>query len=151
MTLLPKPSRTARKLQTRGLRSARLAHEQREKAKVRKRDKGCRFPMCGCRRLGLRIEVSHDRHKGMGGNPACDRSDAADMVQLCEHRHQHSQVSRHKGTLRSVPLSHRGYDGPVEWWVRLDDDWRLVAIETAAGVLGTCDRGILDELAKMTL
>jgi hypothetical protein len=159
--MFPKPSRTARKLQTRGLRSARLAHEQREKAKVRKRDKGCRFPLCGCRRLGLRLEVAHgvlddpkSQHKGMGGNPKGDRSDAKLMVLLCDHRHQFSVWSAHAGTLRAVARTADGFDGPVTWQVQQGDfGWVDVAYETAPSALDRdrTARGFLTELAKMTL
>jgi hypothetical protein len=96
-----------------------VKHERDQKADVRRRDRGCRFPLCGCRRLGLsleaRQEVSHDKHKGIGGNPAGDRSVAALMVQLCLHRHQDSRISRHKGTMRARALTRHGYNGPVIW------------------------------------
>lgn len=110
-----KPSRTKRVLAKRAVRLAGKKHERDEKADVRRRDRGCRFPLCGCRRLGLRLEVSHDKHKGIGGNPAGDRSVAELMVQLCLHRHQDSRISRHKGTMRARPLTRHGYNGPVIW------------------------------------
>lgn len=114
-----KPSRTKRKLREKKTRKARVKHERDAKAEVRRRDKFCRFPLCGCRRAQLaveaRTEVSHARHKGMGGNPAGDRSTAGQMVLLCLHRHQYGIVSRHAGTLRARYLTRRGFDGPIAW------------------------------------
>lgn len=113
-----KPSRTARKAAERQTKKDRKAHEEREKKKVRARDKGCRFPLCGCKKLGRRLEVSHYIHKGMGGNPAGDRSLEPLMVQLCVDRHQFSAVSMHRGTLRPVFLSpFDGFNGPIAWEV----------------------------------
>jgi hypothetical protein len=152
-----KPSRTARKLAERKADVALEAHEDVEKAAVRRRDRLCRFPLCGCRKLGLRREVSHDAHKGMGGNPAGDRSDRRTMVLLCVHRHQHGAVSRHKGTLRAAYLTAKGYEGPVAWWVDLSEvgqppAWLEVARESAPGQLEPLTETqatILETLAKM--
>jgi hypothetical protein len=135
-----KPSRTARKLATLKARKDLKGQEDREKAKVRRRDRGCRFPLCGCRKAGLRGEVSHDEHKGMGGNPPGDRSSTRTMVHLCFHRHQDGAISRHKGTLKSVYLTPQGYDGPVAWLVDLGEvagppEWVEVAREVRPGQL----------------
>jgi hypothetical protein len=120
---LAKPSRTARKKEQLEARKDRRATERSHKAAARKRDHyRCRFPLCGCRTLGLRLEarleVSHDRHKGSGGNPAGDRSLRHMLITLCLHRHQDGIVSRHKGTLRTRALSAKKNDGPVAWEVR---------------------------------
>lgn len=129
---IPKPSRTARKLAEHKRRLERETHEETEKRAVRRRDKRCRFPLCGCHRLGLRLEVSHDVHKGAGGNPTGDRSDRRSMILLCVHRHQDGLVSRHKGTLRILPLVRGlGFEGPVRFmWNTIE-----LARESAPGVL----------------
>ena len=114
-----KPSRTARKAAERQTKKDRRAQEDKEKLKVRLRDKGCRFPLCGCKKLGRRLEVSHHVHKGIGGNPAGDRSKADIMVQLCVDRHQFSNVSIHKGTLRPVFLTAEKFNGPIAWEVNV--------------------------------
>lgn len=164
--MLPKPSRTARKLAKREGRAETVRLENKEKAKVRKRDGGCRFPMCGCKKMGMRAEVSHDEHKGWNGQQTKrERSVSSKMVQMCDHRHQFGAVSRHKGTLRTEFLTENGYDGPVAWSLNLfglwpvpfvsrqDEAWFEVARESAPGRLLPCtDRqtSVLRELAKMT-
>lgn len=124
--------------------------------------------MCGCRSLGLRLEVSHDTHKGMGSKD--DVSTADQMVLLCEHRHQHGRVSRHAGTLRAVKMdASAGYNGPVVWQVRRDcvvgivpgtalqpskGEWLTVAEEVSPGRLAQphpWQLAILKALAQMEI
>lgn len=112
-----KPSRTARKIKERQTKLDRKATERKIMNEVRKRDRVCRFPMCGCKKLGLNLEVAHLRHRGMGGNPLGDRTNTAEMILLCSHRHQFGGVSLHRGTLRIVPLTEDGCDGPVRFEV----------------------------------
>lgn len=120
MSTLPfqKPSRTARKREALESRRDAVRAEMAEKRKVRARDRRCRFPLCGCGPMRLRLEVSHDFHKGMGSKGGV--SLASLMVLLCEHRHQHGAVSRHKGTLRAKYLTPDGYDGPVAWEIDME-------------------------------
>jgi len=91
--------------------------EDAAKARVRRRDKGCRFPYCGCRQLGLALEVSHNEHKGMGGNPSGVRSNTALLMQLCRERHKANPFSVHNGTIAWEPLTSFGANGPVRWLV----------------------------------
>jgi hypothetical protein len=174
--MLPKPSRTARKKADEKRRRERVSHEQDNKAKVRRRDRGCRFPLCGCRTIKLQLiagpEVSHQTHKAMGGNPSGDRSLASGMIQLCRHRHQDGIVSRHKGTMRVRELTPFGTDGPVAFDVRTDvlaaliglyrdplpvlgnrrEEWTEIALEQHVNVLAPLldwQREALTELARM--
>lgn len=127
---LQKPSRTQRLKAKAETVKYRAGHERAEKAKVRRRDKGCRFPLCGCRKLGLTIkarqEVAHNvgSGKGMGGNPIGDRSMADVMVQLCGQRHIDGVVAFHKGTLRTRFLTAAKYDGHVAWYLDADVAYR---------------------------
>lgn len=166
---LPKPSRTARTKLTRTEKLARRHAEDEEKRKVRRRDRTCRFPLCGCHTLRLRLEVAHIDHKGMGGNPEGDRSTADRMVYLCVHRHQDGRVSFHKGTLQAKPLTPDGFDGPVAWrvdaevlfpgmyhYVHKSARWAEVGRESAPGVLEeglltAQQRRVLEQLARMDL
>lgn len=169
--MMPKPTSTARKIEKAQRRKLAKNLEESAKREVRRRDRGCRFPLCGCRRLGLQLmtqpEVSHDRHKGMGGNPAGDRSTPEGLIQLCKHRHQDAPISRHKGTLRIVAINKRlGFKGPVRFdvdvsvWSRraspdfLRPHWRTVAREDAPGhigVLSEWQQRTLERLAEMEL
>ncbi len=152
-----KPSRTARKKAEHKAKAERRNQEDTEKRKVRKRDKVCRFPLCGCRKLRLPLEVSHDFHKGMGSKDGV--SIAPLMVLLCNHRHQFGAISRHRGTLRSIYLTPDQYDGPVAWEVHLGDvaypqGWIEVARESAPGVLEPLtapQAELLRRLAEMEL
>lgn len=161
-----KPSRTARKAKERETKLTRRTKEDQEKAKVRRRDKRCRFPLCGCGRLKLRLEVSHQEHKGMGGNPAGDRSKAEGMIYLCVHRHQDGIISRHKGTMRVRALSLAGMNGRVAFDVDMrvvrrglegmagGAAWKEVARESAPGQLEPLtaeQRAVLEQLAEMEL
>lgn len=160
----PKPSaRVQRALRRINIESA----EDREKAEVRRRDKGCRFPLCGCRKLRLALEVSHNEHKGSGGNPDGSRSTAPLMMQLCRERHSTNVFSVHNRVVEWVPLYKKlGANGPVKWLVdlallryyieggRRPSTVRLtvVAIEGSPGVLEVVsERAALESLAEMRL
>lgn len=116
--MLLKPSRTARKVTTLKTRTERKTTEDKNKRAAKKADGyRCRFPWCGCKQLGLRIESSHQQHKGMGGNPKGDRSTPEGLLTLCVHRHQDGKISIGKGTLWAEALDKRkGVRGPVRWW-----------------------------------
>jgi len=160
------------------------AYEEANKATTRRRDKRCRFPRCGCQRLGVALkaqrEVSHERHKGMGGDPGMVRSEADIMILLCRHRHQDAVFSRAKGTLRAEPLTPIGFDGPLRWMVDtgcaadtmdlagvypetvrrlhlLADQGKEFVVLAVESAIGVCMVGsdwqewLIDELAKMEL
>lgn len=153
MAPLTKPSAATRRLVKHQARQSLKAHEATEKAKVRKRDGyRCRFPLCGCHALKLRLEVAHLHHKGIGGNPKGDRSTAAGMVLLCVQRHQDGLVSWHHGTLRAVPLTPEGANGNLQWEVREGDDWIVVAVEIGPWHISPLtghQAGVLTRLGKM--
>jgi hypothetical protein len=162
-----KEGRTALKRERQKRRRERLGKEKDAKAESKKRDRHrCRFPRCGCRKLGLCIESSHREHKKMGGNPSGSRNVTANLMTLCSHRHKDGKVSVDKGRLRWVPLSDLGADWLVRWEVdesaflplgeRVPQEtfWRTVAIETAIGVAHAVDdwsSDRLDDLADMEL
>lgn len=136
-----KPSRTARKKAEKKKKTERKTAERKNMDVARKADKGCRFPLCGCRKLGLRPEVAHTTHRGMGGNPKGDRTQPDNVITLCSHRHQHGEVSLHKGTLKIVPMTPEGTRGPVRFMVDAEtmglppteDGWYCVAVEESPG------------------
>ena len=95
------------------------AEERRRKAEVRARDLVCRFPGCGCRRLGLSTEVSHQTHKGIGGDPQLLRTTVESMLLLCRHRHREGRISIDRGTLRWEGLTPCGANGRIAWWIQV--------------------------------
>jgi len=107
--------------------------ENKNKEKVRDRDRKCRFPLCPCHRFGLFLEVSHAEHKGMGGDPTGERSAPYLMLLVCNWRHKESRYSIDKKSLRWVPLTDRGSDGPIAWQARvpwlMGNDWVEIARE----------------------
>lgn len=129
---IPKPSRTARMILKQQARREVEKYERENKAKSKRRDGGrCRFPLCGCGRLKLRLESSHQEHKGMGGDPSMLRSETGNLITLCVHRHQDGRISRSKGTLEARPMSDAGCDGLVSWWVDLE--WARDTLDTFGG------------------
>lgn len=148
-------------------KTARKTALRSKKDDVRARDRRCRFPLCPCNRRGLRLEVAHRTHEGMGGNPEGDRSDPSTMILVCAVRHKESAVSLDKHTLRWEALTDRGSDGPVRWLVdinalrnftevqrlKLKADWFEVAVELGIGSwepLLPLQREILIDLGRFT-
>lgn len=154
----------------------RLKHktaEDQNKAEVRRRDKRCRFPLCGCRRFALVLHVSHAEHKGMGGNPKGDRSTPDLMVYVCAARHRENRMAIDRGTVRWQPLTPAGANGPIAWEIDgealqpfghisllteqavwLPRGWVEVARETAVGVLAPVaewQKKTLRQMAAMRL
>lgn len=164
---LTKPSRAKRIAAKRADKRDVDREELDEKAKARRRDRGCRFPLCGCRRLRFRTEVSHDEHKGRNGLATKRaRSKAALMIELCFQRHQDGRISLHKRTLRKRYLTPLKNDGPVAWDVDISAlpeysgtrrgvaVWRELAVEAAIGIwepFTDWQARTLDELAGMEL
>jgi len=140
--------------------------ERNAKSLVHDRDKLCRFPLCGCHSGGYSMKdiltVSHDVHKGMGGDPSGERSQPELMLLLCKWRHQDGPVSRHRGTMRTVYLTEQKNDGPLAFEVDLwalypgmherPGTWVEVARELDVrrmGPLSAEQQLLLDELQEM--
>jgi len=137
------------------------AVERVNKQLVRERDGRCRFPRCGC--WPVQATVSHDVHKGMGGDPTGERSLPSGMIVLCRWRHQDAPVSRHAGTMRTRYLTTDQNDGPVCFEVDLwavypglypaRGVWFAAASESNIGVLEPLtfeQQRVLGDLAAMT-
>lgn len=157
-------------------RKATVDKKERDaKGAVRKRDKFCRFPLCGCRKHKRVMHVSHQEHKGIGGNPAGDRSTTKTMILLCADRHNGSRVAIHAHTIewtaRNLLL---GANAGIVWWMSIEEasrhielpavvgaavirsgfatDWIRIAVEERPGTLSPLvpwQRELLDKLAKM--
>ena len=129
---LQKPHKGASLIERRTRRKETVAREDAEKAKVRARDRICRWPRCeNCRRFKPRLEVAHHRAKGMGGDHGT-RSTADQMVLLDVLTHQGGPSSLEQHGRRIEPLTPLGTSGPCEFWSQDDaGDWYLVARERA--------------------
>jgi hypothetical protein len=132
--MFPKPTRA---LRLRGERLRKLERKTRERSgmdEARIRDGNrCQFPLCTCAIWPSPVEIAHLKHRGMGGNPAGDRSTADRLIALCRRRHQDSRLSLHHGTIEAVPLSAAGMNGPKLWRVNLAP-LRLRYVHAVAGV-----------------
>lgn len=148
---MPKPSRLERRLsRTREQRDI-AASEKREKAKVRRRDRACRFPLCPCRRLGLALHASHQDHKGMGGDRLGLRTTADQMILLCAARHKEAAFSVHNKNLRAVYLTPDRADGPIGWEIEIDGQFQPLAREDRANgpwVMDDHQREMAEALAR---
>lgn len=138
--------------------------ERAEKQVVRNRDERCRFPRCGCMRpkvnpLKAVLTVSHDFHKGQGGNPTGEVSIAPLMIAFCKWRHQDAPVSRHAGTMRTRYLTPDHNDGPVAFDIDMralnpgqfqgkDAIWFEVARERYSDLADDAPRIELDDLTE---
>lgn len=128
--------------------------ERLNKAFVRKRDKKCRFPLCGCKLFRRHAHVSHREHKGPGGDPKGLRSDTDNMVLLCPFRHLENRVSIHQGNLQWDPLTKIGANGPIVWRELHGKAWIVLARETSIGSwepFTDSQRVRLERLAEMDI
>lgn len=129
----PKPAKGTALLARKQRRAELVSHEAREKAKVRKRDRGCRWPGCDCRKLKLRTEVAHLDAKGIGGDHGV-RTTADQMIELCFIKHQ-GVPSLHSGDLKIEPLSAAGTNGCCAFYARSESGrMEHVASERAVGI-----------------
>lgn len=159
----PKPT-GSRKVARANKRITLKTAEDKQKDKVRVRDRRrCRFPRCGCKRFNLALHVSHQHHKGMGGNPAGDRSTTDQMVLVCSARHRENEFAIDRGTIRWRALTDKGADGPIAWDIdyaqywklerpRHGERWQEIAREYMHGTVGVftgCDNEVLDALRAM--
>lgn len=166
---LAKPAKGTALRERRKRRRKTKTKETDAKRDVRLRDRYCRFPLCGCKRAGYALHVSHKVHKGMGGNPAGDRSTADSMVYICAPRHREHVLSIDRGTLRWVALTPMGAEGPIAWEYQPGEvflpltnmlmtrlpvrgEWFELARERSIHVyepLTEVQKGLLKEIARM--
>jgi len=99
------------------------AVEKREKAKAKRRDKGCRWPeKHKCRGV---LESAHLRDASLGGAMV-----ASNLITLCAWLHRRGPVSIHGKQLRIEPETSRGADGPCAYYQQgVDGRFYLVARE----------------------
>lgn len=127
----------------RAAKSRKLKAVERDRMQEAREREGytCRFP----HQCGLTIAVSHQRHRGIGGDPSGECSDPKIMIGVCHVIHRTGRIALDKKNLRWVPLTDDGANGPIEWQVHLGalpwfvgthfQDWVRVAVEDAPGRL----------------
>ena len=132
-----KPTRGTTLVKARDKQAKRRTAEDKEMRKARKRDNGCRFPGCDCKKKNLRIDVCHEKHRAMGGNPKLDRTTTDQLISFCLVRH--GQWDR--GEFDVVPHDRAvGFNGTADFY-RKDERGRLevFATEKRIGVSVTRD------------
>lgn len=111
---------------------ARKSTETKEMLKVRREDGYCRWPGCDCRRLNLRTEVCHKQHRGMGGNPAGDRTDLKLMILFCFEKHDELDAKNIDVKALDKTL---GLRGPCAFYQKDGKAMVLVGRETAPHIM----------------
>ncbi len=109
---LQKPLKGEYLLERKAQRAKRVADEQKVMQDAKKRDGGkCRIPNCEYAKRDLPIDVCHFFHRGMGGNPAGDRTTREQLISMC--RIHHSLFDR--GDLDVSPMTSAQADGPCAY------------------------------------
>lgn len=136
---LAKPLRGAYTLARRTQEAEHKRREQRVMAGVKAEDRKCRVPRCGYTRA--RVEVAHKDHRGMGGNPAEDRTVPEDLITLCSIHHGLWDRGDPKlGELQIEPLDPvRRFRGPCAYYLRHLETGRreCVGVESKIGISET--------------
>lgn len=132
---LRKPARGEYRLKQLADRRAHKAAEDKVMAEAKRRDGNkCRWPRCEFK--SLRVEVAHtDEHRGMGGNPALDRTQRHKLMALCL-RHHAQLDGRTLPRISVDPISSaEGTDGLCAYYVETESGrWQHVATEKHIGI-----------------
>ena len=106
-------------------KTSEAEHKAREQAimrdAVRRDGHRCRVPDCTYRTMP--IDPCHEQHRGMGGNPAEDRTTVETVIAAC--RIHHGLYDR--GELDITPLTANGFRGRCEFFV-YDLEGRRVSV-----------------------
>ena len=130
-TAPPKPQKGEAILERRERRADLKAHERKEMDAARRRDRGCRWPGCDCKRLHLTIHVCHRIHRGAGGDPSGERTQRKLLISLCAIKH-----AQWDGGLIDVrPVDEaEGFNGPAEFYIRGESGaFELFQVERVIG------------------
>lgn len=117
-----KPPRGEQLLERRGRVAARGTYEDKKMAQARKRDGGCRYPRCGCKKKNLTPQACHLRHRGMGGNPKRDRTTTKELLTLCGPKHGDWELDKFSVVPQDTAL---GFDGCCDWYATDPETGRL--------------------------
>lgn len=112
---LAKPEPGAFRRERHERRTATRKHERDEMAAAKRRDHGkCRWPGCDSATVGLRIDACHKRasHRGMGGNPAGDKTERSRIITLCQLHHRQYDTFE----IGIDPLTAHEFSGPCAFY-----------------------------------
>lgn len=123
--MIPKPAKGTALRAKRKRKAKSKATEREIMNQARARDGGCRYP--GCRYLSVPIEVEHERHRGMGGNPNGDRTTQQTVISLCRNHHR-----QYDDKLFDISTGAHGFDGPARFTRRWTPGF-------GGGVVGTTE------------
>ena len=122
----PKPAKGTAYLASKERRADRRDAEQREMHAALVRDKRqCRIPGCTGKFRGLELakDAAHIfRHRGMGGNPALDRTHRSDIACLC--RRCHAMLDG--GLLEIQPITDAGTDGALAFFRKHEETGSMI-------------------------
>ncbi len=127
----PKPIRGEFLAERKAKRQERVNAEKATMREARKRDGNvCRFPMC--RHKSMPVDVAHMIHRGIGGNPAGDRTQTELLWTAC--RIHHGQYDA--GLIDVQPQdSILGANGPMDFFARTESGtFEIFASEKRIGV-----------------
>lgn len=135
----PKPERGTARLERLGKKRSRKLAEERAMSAARRRDgHRCRWPRCEF--TGLTLAVAHLEHRGMGGNPAGDKTERHKLILLCVRHHDRFD-GRAAPDVDIVPVDSRaGTDGPCVFYVR-GESGRLEHVATERWIGVSVSRG----------
>jgi hypothetical protein len=132
----PKPIKGEAVLASRERTAARKLHERKVMDEARRRDQqmraGCAWPHCEYRPKRLRIEVAHERHRGMGGDPSGERTTRDTLLSYCVIHHRLYDLDE----IDHEPITDQGTDGLLAFYRRHRTTGRMVcvAVEKRIGV-----------------
>ena len=118
---LAKPPKGEQLLERRAKVAARGTYEDKVMAQARKRDGGCRYPRCFCKRKNLVPQACHLHHRGSGGNPKRDRTTTKELITFCGPRHNQWELGEFTVVPQDTIL---GFDGLVDFYAN-DANGRL--------------------------
>lgn len=111
---LQKPAKGSTYMAAKERRADRRDAEDAIMKQARQRDGNrCRWRTCTgkYRGLVLPIDICHNVHRGMGGNPKLDRTTRDQLVALCRKHHQ----AWDDGLIDLQPISDAGFDGLISF------------------------------------
>jgi hypothetical protein len=130
-----KPAKGTAWIAMKGRKRERKSVEDKTMLAAKRRDSHtCRFPNCEYMRMDPRVEAAHRRHRGMGGNPAGDRTTLNDLVTWCFIHH--SEWDRGGEWDIEPQQAERGFSGPCDFYRTnpANGKWEIFARETVIGV-----------------